>query len=233
MTGVCVQLKPQSPSRTLTAIIALYRPGPMDSIPRFIACKSDPEPDPLQASQPGTDLVCHLRLHRLPGAGHDDLPAAGRVTLWAAQTWCAVPSPRKRPGEIEQERDAFIHGDPERNIKGCVANGIPEETAQQIYDDIYDFANYAFNKAHAVCYAIVAYQTAYFKCHYPKEYMAALLTSVLDSSGKVAEYIAECKEMGIRLLPPDINESGADFTVVEEGIRFGLVGGEGHRPRVY
>ena len=126
-----------------------------------------------------------------------------------------------------RRREAFIYGDPERNIKGCVANGIPENTAQQIYDDIYDFANYAFNKAHAVCYAIVAYQTAYFKCHYPTEYMAALLTSILDSSGKVAEYIAECKEMGLRLLPPDINESGPDFTVVEEGIRFGLAAVKG------
>ena len=95
--------------------------------------------------------------------------------------------------------------------------------AQSIYDEIYDFANYAFNKAHAVCYAVVAYQTAWFKCHYPKEYMAALLTSVLDSSTKVAEYIAECKEWGIDLLPPDINESEADFTVSEKGIRFGLV----------
>ncbi len=95
--------------------------------------------------------------------------------------------------------------------------------AQSIYDEIYDFANYAFNKAHAVAYAIVAYQTAYLKCHYTREYMAALLTSVLDSSDKVAEYIAECKEWHISLLPPDINESEADFTVSEGGIRFGLV----------
>ena len=108
-----------------------------------------------------------------------------------------------------------------------MANGIPEATAKHIYDEIYDFANYAFNKAHAVCYAIVAYQTAYFKCHYPREYMAALLTSVLDVSGKVAEYIGECREMGIPLLPPDVNESGPDFTVVAEGIRFGLVAVKG------
>ena len=110
--------------------------------------------------------------------------------------------------DIERERETFLHGDPERSIAGCAANGIPEAVAQSIYDEIYDFANYAFNKAHAVCYAVVAYQTAWFKCHHPKEYMAALLTSVLDSSDKVAEYIAECQDMGIRLLPPDINESG-------------------------
>ena len=111
---------------------------------------------------------------------------------------------KKKRKDIERERTAFLQGDPERNIAGCAAGGIPGETAQAIYDDISDFAEYAFNKAHAVCYAIVAYQTAWFKCHYPREYMAALLTSVLDSQGKIAIYIAECREMGIRLLPPDI-----------------------------
>ncbi|MEI3361867.1 MAG: hypothetical protein V8R75_04420 [Oscillospiraceae bacterium] len=104
-----------------------------------------------------------------------------------------------------------------------MANGIPEATAEAIYQEIYDFANYAFNKAHAVAYAVVAYQTAYFKCHFTKEYMAALLTSVLDNSDKVAGYINECKECGIDLLPPDINRSADRFTVEEGGIRFGLV----------
>ena len=111
----------------------------------------------------------------------------------------------------------------ERGITGCVANGIEEATAQAIYDEIFDFANYAFNKAHAVSYAVVAYQTAYFKCHYTKEYMAALLTSVLDNSDKVAGYIGECRECGIALLPPDVNRSYDRFTVEPEGIRFGLV----------
>ena len=134
---------------------------------------------------------------------------------------------KKKAQQIEAERTAFIYGDEARGIQGCIRNGIPEETAKAIYDEIYDFANYAFNKAHAVCYAIVAYQTAYFKCHYPREYMAALLTSVLDSSTKVAEYIGECREMGIALLPPDVNESLSDFTVSEGGIRFGLVGVKG------
>ena len=129
---------------------------------------------------------------------------------------------KKKLKDIQREREAFLHGDPERNIAGCAANGIPQETAESIYDEITDFANYAFNKAHAVCYAIVAYQTAWFKCHYPREYMAALLTSVLDSQDKIAEYIAECRSLGIRLLPPDVNESGSDFTVAGQDIRFGL-----------
>jgi DNA polymerase-3 subunit alpha len=130
---------------------------------------------------------------------------------------------KKKVKEIEKERESFLHGDPARGITGCVANGVDESAAQAIYDEMYDFANYAFNKAHSVAYAVVAYQTAWFKCRHPKEYMAALLTSVLDSTEKVAEYIAECRDMGIPLLPPDVNQSGADFTVVEEGIRFGLV----------
>ncbi len=130
---------------------------------------------------------------------------------------------KKKAKDIAKEQEAFLHGDQARGIAGCVSNGIPEDIAQAIYDEIYDFANYAFNKAHAVCYAVVAYQTAWFKLHYPKEYMAALLTSVLDVTGKVAEYIGECREMGIALLPPDVNKSFDSFTVEEEGIRFGLV----------
>lgn len=130
---------------------------------------------------------------------------------------------KKKAKDIEKERGAFIHGDPSRNIAGCVANGIDAEAAEAIYNEMYDFANYAFNKAHAVSYAVVAYQTAWFKCHYPKEYMAALLTSVLDNSDKVSEYIADCKECGIALLPPDVNHSYDSFAVEPEGIRFGLV----------
>jgi DNA polymerase-3 subunit alpha len=120
------------------------------------------------------------------------------------------------------ERKAFVYGDAERGICGAVANGVSESDANAIYDEILDFANYAFNKAHAVSYAIVSYETAYLKCHYPKAYMAALMTSVLDSTGKISEYIAECKELGIALLEPDVNESGDNFTAVEGGIRFGL-----------
>ena len=123
---------------------------------------------------------------------------------------------------IEAERKVFVYGDPGQGITGCIGHGVPEAVAQSIYDEIVDFANYAFNKAHAVCYAVVSYQTAYLKCHYPRQYMAALMTSVLDSATKISGYIAECKELGIPVLPPDINHSEDSFTVEGDAIRFGL-----------
>jgi DNA polymerase-3 subunit alpha len=129
---------------------------------------------------------------------------------------------KKKQAEIVRERQAFIFGDEARGICGALKNGISEQVASDIYDEILDFANYAFNKAHAVGYAVISYQTAYLKCYYPQEYMAALLSSVLDSSAKIAEYIAECRENGISLLPPDINESEVGFTVSGGNIRFGL-----------
>jgi len=129
---------------------------------------------------------------------------------------------KKHRDEIERERRFFIYGDPSRGIAGCVAKGIPEETAKKVYAEIDAFAEYAFNKAHAVSYAVVAYQTAYVKCHHIREYMAALLTSVQDNTEKVKTYINECRESGITLLPPDINHSTDRFTVEEAGIRFGL-----------
>jgi DNA polymerase-3 subunit alpha len=225
MTGVCVQMKPQS-IEDLTAIIALYRPGPMDSIPRFIACKADPKL--ISYKHPSLEPILSVTYGCIVYQEQVMMifqQLAGYSLGGADMVRRAIS--KKKVKQIEAERAAFIYGDPERGIKGCVANGIPEQTAQEIYGEIYDFANYAFNKAHAVCYAIVAYQTAYFKAHYPREYMAALLTSVLDSTDKVAEYIGECKELGIALLPPDVNESCSDFTVSEGGIRFGLVGVKG------
>ena len=225
MTGVCVGLKPKD-IEDITAIIALYRPGPMDSIPRFITSKHNPESvtykhpslEPILANTYGCivyqEQVIEI-FRRLAGYSLGQADMVRRAMS------------KKKLGDIQREREAFLHGDPERSIPGCTANGIPQAVAESIYDEITDFANYAFNKAHAVCYAIVAYQTAWFKCHYTKEYMAALLTSVLDSSEKVAEYIAECRDCGIHLLPPDINESEADFTVSGEHIRFGLVAVKG------
>jgi DNA polymerase-3 subunit alpha len=130
---------------------------------------------------------------------------------------------KKKGDEIERERKSFIEGDAERGIAGAVANGIPRESANGIYDEILDFAKYAFNKSHAVAYAVVAYQTAYLKCHYPREYMASLMSSVLGWAEKVAEYTAECREIGIRLLPPSVNESDAMFKVAGNDVRFGLV----------
>ena len=226
MTGVCTQMKPQS-IEDLTAIIALYRPGPMESIPRFIACKANPKlisyKHPMLEPILSVTYGCIVYQEQVMMIFQQ---LAGYSLGGADMVRRAIS--KKKAEQIEAERVAFIYGDPDRNIKGCIANGIPEETAKEIYNEIYDFANYAFNKAHAVCYAIVAYQTAYFKAHYPREYMAALLTSVLDSTDKVAEYIGECKELGIPLLPPDVNESRSDFTVAPGGgIRFGLVGIKG------
>ena len=221
MTGVCLGLKPQS-IEDITAIIALYRPGPMESIPRFIACKHDPKlvtykhPSlkPILSGTYGCIVYQEQVIKIFQELAGYSLGQADMVRRAMS---------KKKAKDVEREREAFLHGDAARNIKGCVANGIPEATAQAIYDEIYDFANYAFNKAHAVSYAVVAYQTAYFKCHYTKEYMAALLTSVLDNSDKVSEYIAECRNCDIRLLPPDVNRSHDGFTVEEDGIRFGLV----------
>ena len=225
MTGVCVGLKPQN-IEDITAIIALYRPGPMDSIPRFIACKHDPSlvryKHPLLEPILSVTYGCIVYQEQVI----EIFRKLAGFSLGQADMVRRAMSKKKR-AQIEKERGAFIYGDAKRNISGCIANGVPEQTAKDIYDEINDFANYAFNKAHAVCYAIVAYQTAWFKVHYTREYMAALLTSVLDSQAKVAEYITECRDNSIQLMPPDINESGADFTVAGEYIRFGLVAVKG------
>ena len=221
MTGVCVGLKPQS-IEDITAVIALYRPGPMESIPRFIACKHNPSLvtykhpmlQPILSVTYGCIVYQEQVIRIFQELGGFSLGQADMVRRAIS---------KKKAKEIEKERQAFVYGDAERGIRGCIANGIDEATAQAIYDEIFDFANYAFNKAHAVSYAVVAYQTAYFKCHYTREYMAALLTSVLDNSDKVAGYISECRDCGIKMLPPDVNRSSDRFTVEDGGIRFGLV----------
>ncbi|MBU5627166.1 DNA polymerase III subunit alpha [Oscillibacter sp. MSJ-2] len=221
MTGVCVGLKPQN-IEDITAIIALYRPGPMESIPRFIACKQNPQM--IRYQHPSLEPILSITYGCIVYQEQviEIFRRLGGYSLGQADMVRRAIS-KKKAEQIKREKEAFIHGDAERGISGCVNNGIPESTAEAIYQEIYDFANYAFNKAHAVAYAVVAYQTAYFKCHYTKEYMAALLTSVLDNSDKVSEYIAECRDCGIKLLPPDINRSCDRFTVEEKGIRFGLV----------
>lgn len=221
MTGVCVGLKPRS-IEDITAIIALYRPGPMDSIPQFLECARNPEKvrydhpllEPILSNTYGCIVYQEQVIKIFQELAGYSLGQADMVRRAMS---------KKKVKDIEKEREAFLHGDKERDITGCLAHGISEATAQLIYDKIYDFAEYAFNKAHAVSYAVVAYQTAWFKCHHTKEYMAALLTSVLDNSDKVAGYINECKECGIALLQPDINRSADCFTVEEGGIRFGLV----------
>jgi len=220
MTGVCTGLKPKG-IEDITAIISLYRPGPMDSIPRFIACSAHPEKisykhellRPILSVTYGCIVYQEQVIEIFRQLAGFSLGQADMIRRAMS---------KKKHQIIDAERVAFVHGDPERGIPGALAKGVSEAIANSIYDEILDFASYAFNKAHAVSYAIVAYRTAYMKRHYPREYMAALLTSVLDNSQKIAEYITECREMGIKLLPPDVNESDANFTVSGENIRFGL-----------
>ena len=219
-TNVCVNMKASS-IEDITAIVALYRPGPMDSIPTFIANKLDsrkvtyktPMLEPILKVTYGC-IVYQEQVIEI-------FRSLGGYTMGQADNIRRAIS-KKKMKIIEAERKVFVYGDPEQGITGCIGHGISETIAQSIYDEIVDFANYAFNKAHAVCYAVVAYQTAYLKCHYPRQYMAALMTSVLDSATKVSGYIAECKELGIPVLPPDINHSEDNFTVEGDAIRFGL-----------
>ena len=220
MTGVCVGMKAGS-IEDITAIVALYRPGPMDSIPKFIENKLNhrkvtykcPQLEPILKVTYGC-IVYQEQVIEI-------FRQLGGYTMGQADNIRRAIS-KKKMKVIEAERKVFVFGDSEKGIPGCVANGIREDVAQSLYDEIVAFANYAFNKAHAVCYAVVAYQTAYLKCHYPREYMAALMTSVLDSAVKISGYIAECREMGIQTLPPDINASEDVFSVEGQHIRFGM-----------
>ena len=225
MTGVCTQLRPKS-IEDITAVIALYRPGPMDSIPRFIEWSQHPEKvsykhellRPILSVTYGCIIYQEQVIQIFQKLAGFSLGQADMIRRAMS---------KKKHAVIDAERVAFVHGDESRGIEGAVKRGVSESVANSIYDEILDFASYAFNKAHAVSYAIVAYRTAFMKKHYPREYMAALISSVLDSSAKVSEYIAECREMGVRLLPPDVNESDADFTVSGNDLRFGLVGVKG------
>ncbi len=220
MTGVCVGMKSSS-IEDFTAVVALYRPGPMDSIPRFISNKLNPEKvtykTPLLEPILKVTYGCIVYQEQVI----EIFRSLGGYTMGQADNIRRAIS-KKKMKVIEAERKVFVYGDEKQGITGCIGHGVPEQVAQSIYDEIVDFANYAFNKAHAVCYAVVAYQTAYLKCHYPRQYMAALMTSVLDSATKISGYIGECKELGIPVLPPDINHSQDPFTVEGDAIRFGL-----------
>lgn len=220
ITGVCINMKPTS-IEDMTAIVALYRPGPMDSIPRFIANKLDPRKitykTPLLEPILKVTYGCIVYQEQVI----EIFRSLGGYTMGQADNIRRAIS-KKKMKVIDAERNVFVYGDKEQGIPGAVAKGVPEQVAQSIYDEIVDFANYAFNKAHAVCYAVVSYQTAYLKCHYPKQYMAALMTSVLDSATKISGYIAECKDLGIATLPPDVNHSIDSFAVEGDSIRFGL-----------
>ena len=220
MTGVCVGMKADS-IEDITAIVALYRPGPMDSIPKFIESKLNPSKVTYKCPELEPILKVTYGCIVYQEQVIEIFRRLGGYTMGQADNIRRAIS-KKKMKIIEEERKVFVYGDREKNIPGCIANGISEAVAQSLYDEIVAFANYAFNKAHAVCYAVVSYQTAYLKCHYPKQYMAALMTSVLDSAAKISGYIAECKDMGIPVLPPDINHSEDQFTVDGDAIRFGL-----------
>ena len=220
MTSVCVGMKASS-IEDITAIVALYRPGPMDSIPKFIENKLNHKKvtykTPLLEPILKVTYGCIVYQEQVI----EIFRQLGGYTMGQADNIRRAIS-KKKQRVIEEERRVFVYGDAEQGISGAMAKGVPEAVAQSIYDEIVAFANYAFNKAHAVCYAVVAYQTAYLKCHYPRQYMAALMTSVLDSATKISGYIAECKDLGIPTLPPDINHSYDPFTVEGDAIRFGL-----------
>ncbi len=220
ITGVCVNMKPTS-VEDMTAIVALYRPGPMDSIPKFIANKLDSRKitykTPLLEPILKVTYGCIVYQEQVI----EIFRSLGGYTMGQADNIRRAIS-KKKMKVIDAERNVFVYGDEKQGIPGAMAKGVSEQVAQSIYDEIVDFANYAFNKAHAVCYAVVSYQTAYLKCHYPKQYMAALMTSVLDSAIKISGYINECKDLGIATLPPDVNHSIDSFAVEGDAIRFGL-----------
>lgn len=220
MRNFMKELKPRN-FEDIIAGISLFRPGPMDFIPKYIKGKNSegevsyscPELEPILAPTYG----CIVYQEQVMQIVRD----LGGYTLGRSDLVRRAMS-KKKQYVMEQERKNFIYGNAEENVPGCVARGIPEETAKQIYDDMTDFAKYAFNKSHAACYAVVAYQTAWLKYYHPVEFMAALLTSVVHNPGKVAEYILVCRNMGIRILSPDINEGEAGFSVSNGSIRYAL-----------
>ncbi len=220
MKNFMKELHPQS-LEDVIAGISLYRPGPMDFIPKYIKGKNNhkdvtyscPQLEPILAPTYG----CIVYQEQVMQIVRD----LGGYTLGRSDLVRRAMS-KKKQAVMEKERANFIYGNEQEGVKGCIANGIEEQTAKQIYDDMMDFAKYAFNKSHAACYAVVAYQTAYLKYYYPVEFMAALLTSVIDNTKKVSEYILTCRSMGIPLLPPDINEGQSGFSVSGEGIRYAL-----------
>ena len=222
MTQVLVGMRPKN-LEDIIALISLYRPGPMDSIPTYL--RNRREPDKITYKTPKmahiVDVTNGVVIYQeqvmqicreLAGFSFGQADNVRRAMS------------KKKLKVMEAEREHFVHGctEPGKECSGCVKNGIPEAVANEIYDDMISFASYAFNKSHAACYAYVAFQTAYLKCHYPQEFMAALLTSVLDNSSKVIEYTTECQRLGITVQQPDINVSRGGFTADGDSIRFGL-----------
>ncbi len=222
MRSFMKELKPNS-LEDVIAGISLYRPGPMDFIPNYINGKEHPDavtydtPKLQKILEPTYGCIVYQEqvmqiVMELAGytLGRSDLVRRAMS--------------KKKADVMAKERQYFVYGNEEMGVPGCIANGIDEKTANKIFDDMTDFAKYAFNKSHAAAYAVVAYQTAYLKCYYPVEFMAALMTSVKDNSVKVAGYIQSCRQMGINILPPDINEGYTGFSVANGAIRYGMSG---------
>ena len=220
MKNFMKELKPQS-LEDIIAGISLYRPGPMDFIPKYLDGKNNPEnitydcPKLEKILKPTYGCIVYQEqvmqiVRELAGytLGRSDLVRRAMS--------------KKKQSVMEKEKQNFVYGNPEENVKGCIANGIDEQIAIKIYNDMMDFAKYAFNKSHAAAYAVVSYQTAFLKYYYPVEYMAALMTSVIENSTKVSEYIVTSRGMGIKLLPPDINEGESGFSVKNNSIVYGL-----------
>ena len=220
MKSFMKELRPEN-LEDIIAGISLYRPGPMDFIPRYLKGKNDKDSITYECPQLehilGPTYGCIVYQEQVMQIVRD---LAG-YTMGRSDLVRRAMS-KKKTAVMEKERQNFVYGNPEENVKGCIANGIDEKTANHIYDEMIDFAKYAFNKSHAACYAVVAYQTAYLKYYYPKEFFAALMTSVMDNVTKVSEYILTCRQLGIRILPPDINEGQSGFSVSGDAIRYGL-----------
>ena len=220
MTATVMKLRPER-LEDLIAVISLYRPGPMDSIPTYIRNRHEPDrivyKHPLLKGILEVTYGCIVYQEQVMQIVRD---LAGYS--WGRSDLVRRAMSKKKASVMEKERKNFIYGNPDENVPGCVNNGIDEKIAGKIYDEMIDFAKYAFNKSHAACYAVVSFQTAYLKTHYPVEFMAALMTSVVDNTAKVAGYIYACRQMNIRLLPPDVNESERGFSVENGAIRFGL-----------
>ena len=220
MKNFMKELKPQS-LEDVIAGISLYRPGPMDFIPQYIRGKNNPgtitydcpELVPILESTYGC-IVYQEQVMQI-------VRVLGGYTLGRSDLLRRAMS-KKKAAVMQKERQNFVYGNEEEGVPGCIKNGIKEEIANKIYDEMIDFAKYAFNKSHAAAYAVVAYQTAYLKYYYPVEFMAALMTSVIDNTRKVSEYIYSCRQMGIQILPPDINRGEGGFSVDGQNIRYGL-----------
>lgn len=225
MRNVLTQLKPDS-VEDLIAVLSLYRPGPMDSIPTYIDCRHNPShiryKHPMLKEILEVTYGCIVYQEQVMQifrtlAGY----SLGRADI------VRRAMSKKKHAVMEKERNIFIHGLTDENgniiVDGCIRRGIDEKTANSIYDEMESFASYAFNKSHAAAYASISYKTAWLKCYFPREYMAALLSSVLDNQNKMAVYIGECQRLGIKVLPPDVNESNHGFSVTGGNIRYGLL----------